>query len=112
MCLQIPVENALKHAFTRPDASSAIDVEVRSTGDGVRLTVTDNGEGFRPGSSHADDRSTGTGLRVLAQTIELLNRRNSRPLRFGIHSQRPPSRGTVVEFFVPVDYHFPAGDEE
>lgn len=112
MCLQIPVENALKHAFTHPDASSVIDVEVRFTGEGVRLTVTDNGEGFRPGGDHADDRSTGTGLRVLSQTIDLLNRRNSRPLRFEIRSQQPPSRGTVVEFFVPVGYHFPAGDEE
>lgn len=106
------MENALKHAFTHPDASSVIDVEVRFTGEGVRLTVTDNGEGFRPGGDHADDRSTGTGLRVLSQTIDLLNRRNSRPLRFEIRSQQPPSRGTVVEFFVPVGYHFPAGDEE
>ena len=39
---------------------------------GIRITVTDNGRGYLPQVVSAT-RGTGTGLKVLYQTIQLLN---------------------------------------
>lgn len=42
--------NAIKHAFPGEDPTGAIEVDYRASGDGWRLTVTDNGVGMPPAS--------------------------------------------------------------
>ncbi len=106
MCIQIPVENALKHAFSRVDASSRVDVAVRRCGEGVELVVEDNGEGFRPACRPVSDRDTGTGLRVLSRTIELLNRRNEKRITFTVRNLSAPRHGTVVTYRIPAGYRY------
>ncbi len=110
MCLQIPVENAMKHAFPNPDAASAIDIRIARAEGGISLTVVDNGVGYRPGRITPTGRDTRTGLRVLSQTIDLLNAHNAQAARFTLHNREAPQTGTVVSFFVPTGYRFP-GDE-
>lgn len=106
MCLQIPVENALKHAFPQPTAESEIRVSVKREGEDLVLTVSDNGIGFNPGNVRATRRDTGTGLRLLARTIALLNPYNARPARFEQHNLAAPAHGTVTRLTLPVDYDY------
>ncbi|MDJ1630739.1 hypothetical protein QNN00_10540 [Bacillus velezensis] len=43
LCLQILVENALRHAFSRKQDSCAVNVSVVSAGQSVLMRVGDNG---------------------------------------------------------------------
>lgn len=106
MCLQIPVENALKHAFEPLTAESRIEIAVRREPGQLRLTVTDNGSGYRPGRVRPTGRDTGTGLRMLSRTLELLNSRNAHQAHMAISDIAAPGHGTKVEFVIPDNYRF------
>ena len=106
MCLQIPVENALKHAFGTLTAESRIDITARIESEALHLTITDNGDGFHPGQTVSTGRDTGSGLRILARTFELLNSRNGRAAQFHIKNLQAPEHGTRVEFVIPEGYRF------
>ena len=107
MSLQIPVENALKHAFPNLTPDCAIHISANVTTDNVLvLRVTDNGQGYDPGRVKRTDRDTGTGLRLLTRTIEILNQYNSRPASLTIVNVAPPHHGTCTELRVPVEYSY------
>lgn len=104
MCLQIPVENALKHAFVSPTADCRISVRVAGDEKGLTLTVTDNGAGYNPGRVRADGRDTGTGLRTLFRTIELLNTRQTPQAAFTVRRLPKPQSGTETVMTLPAGY--------
>ena len=104
MCLQIPVENALKHAFENPTEGSRIAVRVTDNDAALTLTVTDNGGGYNPGRVRADGRDTGTGLRTLFRTIELLNTRQTPQASFTVRSLAKPESGTETVMTLPAGY--------
>ena len=104
MCLQIPVENALKHAFVSPSEKSRIAVKVAGNEEGITLTVTDNGGGYNPGRVRADGRDTGTGLRTLFRTIELLNTRQTPQATFTVRNLPKPASGTETVMALPAGY--------
>lgn len=106
MSLQIPVENALKHAFPQLDDSSRIDIVVNHSDNGLWLKVEDNGAGYNPGLMPHSDRSTGTGLRLLSQTIEICNRSNRVQASFSIVNHPAPAHGTCVTLYIPEGYSF------
>lgn len=110
MSLQIPLENALKHAFPTLTDESEIRIRVEVSADEViHLMVTDNGRGYNPGQVKPTGRDTGTGLRLLTRTIEILNRYNHRPARFSIVNRPRPEHGTVMHLEIPTDYGFEVG---
>lgn len=104
MSLQIAVENALKHAFPTPSAGDRIDITIAMTDDAFFLSVTDNGTGYNPGAVPDTGRDTGTGLRVLSRTIELLNTHNAAKASFSIGNRTDGRRGTRVEMVIPRTY--------
>lgn len=107
MSLQIPVENALKHAFPVLTEECAIHIEVSLTADHcLHLQVTDNGQGYNPGRVKRTGRDTGTGLRLLTRTLEILNQYNRRQARFSISNVALPHHGTRMELLLPTDYTF------
>ena len=106
MALQIPVENALKHAFPTLTDESAIHVTVRREGQSVLLRVTDNGCGYTPGRVQPTGRDTGTGLRLLSRTIAILNQYNRHSARLSIANLAAPLHGTGIELHLPVGYSF------
>lgn len=107
MSLQIPVENALKHAFPALSAECAIhiNITVLPTNE-LCLQVTDNGQGYNPGRIKRTNRDTGTGLRLLTRTLEILNQYNRHPASLTITNIPQPHHGTRIELRIPHGYNF------
>ena len=106
MALQIPVENALKHAFPEQKEEDTIHIAVMKRENDLVLSVTDNGLGYRPGSVPNSDRDTGTGLLLINRTLHILNQYNKREASFHIANLAAPQHGTHVELVLPIDYQF------
>lgn len=122
MILQIPVENALKHAFVGMEESGEkplLDVKVWIEDGMLRIDVIDNGcggvgavagMGTRKANAAA---STGTGLRILNSTIEMLNAGNARKMYFKMQSRAGAAdggsdrqKGMCVSIGVPCEYDY------
>ena len=106
MSLQIPVENALKHAFTTLTDESAIHIAITQVDGVLTIQVTDNGQGYNPGRIKCTNRDTGTGLRLLTRTLEILNRYNRSNASLLITNIAPPHHGTRVVLRIPKGYNF------
>lgn len=122
MILQIPVENALKHAFVGMEESGEkpqLDVKIWIEDGMLRIDVIDNGCGGVGAVAGMGARktnaaaSTGTGLRILNSTIEMLNARNARKLYFRMQSRAGAAdggsdrqKGMCVSIGVPCEYDY------
>lgn len=107
MLLQIPVENAIKHGLRLKEGKRLLQIKVRRTEDNqAEITVCDNGGGYRQGSVN---HGTGTGMKVITQTIQLLNMYNSRPIVVRINNVEmgeDKEMGCEVRFVVPLNYSY------
>ena len=122
MIIQIPVENALKHAFVGMEESGEkplLDVKVWIEDGMLRIDVLDNGCGGVGAVAGMGTRktnaaaSTGTGLRILNSTIEMLNAGNARKLYFKMQSRigaagggSDRQKGMCVSIGVPCEYDY------
>lgn len=110
MIIQIPIENSLKYAFTgfRPDEKKYLGVHISSQVKGLSIHIEDNGCGYHPGEHKESKGGTGTGLKVLFRTIELLNLKNKEKAVFSICNIPPEEgqKGTKTEIFIPFHYQF------
>lgn len=122
MIIQIPVENALKHAFVGKEESGEkplLDVKVWIEDGMLRIDVIDNGCGGVGAVAGMGTRktnaaaSTGTGLRILNSTIEMLNAGNARKLYFKMQSRvgaagggSDRQKGMCVSIGVPCEYDY------
>lgn len=122
MIIQIPVENALKHAFVGLEESGEkplLDVKVWIEDGMLRIDVIDNGCGGVGAVAGMGTRktnaaaSTGTGLRILNSTIEMLNAGNARKLYFKMQSRvgaagggSDRQKGMCVSIGVPCEYDY------
>lgn len=122
MILQIPVENALKHAFVGMEESGEkpqLDVKIWIEDGMLRIDVIDNGCGGVGAVAGMGARktnaaaSTGTGLRILNSTIEMLNAGNARKLYFKMQSRAGAAgggsdrqKGMCVSIGVPCEYDY------
>lgn len=122
MIIQIPVENALKHAFVGMEESGEkplLDVKVWIEDGMLRIDVIDNGCGGVGAVAGMGTRktnaaaSTGTGLRILNSTIEMLNAGNARKLYFKMQSRigaagggSDRQKGMCVSIGVPCEYDY------
>lgn len=106
MLLQIPVENAVKHALVDKEGKRMLWIEVKDCKEYIEAVVRDNGGGFRVSTG---SYGTGTGMKVLAQTIQLLNSYNRNPIIMTINNVKIEGReetGCEVKFVIPVDYSY------
>lgn len=110
MLIQIPVENAIKHALRGKEGERRLWIrlemkqeEGEMKSDQVVIRVTDNGGGFKQVSSQ---RGTGTGLKVVMQTIQLLNRMNRQSIEVQVHDVLAPTgeQGCEIAFWVPLSF--------
>ena len=106
MMIQIPVENALKHALREKEGEKQLIIALTLMKLGILITIQDNGNGYYPDKS-SNTKGTGTGLKVLYQTIQLLNSKNEYKIGFDISNlQGEAASGTKVEIRVPEQYNF------
>lgn len=104
MIVQIPVENAIKHGLAGKDDEKELTIRISREGKGVRIVICDNGRGYLPQVA-SSTRGPGTGLKVLYQTIQLLNTKNkNEKIRFNIDNRNDGQTGTQVSVFIP--FHF------
>ena len=104
MIVQIPVENAIKHGLAGKDDEKELTIRISREGKGVRIVICDNGRGYLPQEA-SSTRGTGTGLKVLYQTIQLLNTKNkNEKIRFNIDNRDDGQTGTEVSVYIP--FHF------
>lgn len=105
MLIQIPVENAVKHALKDKEGERCLWITVRKVSGGNEIRIIDNGGGFRPNSIH---RGTGTGLKVIMQTIQILNQKNHETIDVSVENITSPSgeTGCCVAFRLPDQYDY------
>lgn len=95
MTIQIFVENAIKHGLKRQ--GGILTVRAGRQGDATLVEVIDNGQGL--GASYQEH----TGMRVVRQTIQMLNERNHQQITFGIGNLEQGCRSWLL---LPDDYNY------
>lgn len=105
MMIQIPVENAVKHALREKEGERNLWVSVCRRGNGICIKITDNGGGYRPDSRN---RGTETGMKVIMQTIQILNNKNKEAIDVSVHnvSLQSGEMGCEVTFWLPDNYDY------
>lgn len=105
MMIQIPVENAVKHALRDKEGERNLWISVYRRPHGICIKITDNGGGYRPDSRN---RGTGTGMKVIMQTIQILNMKNKEAIDVAVHNVPLPSgeTGCEVTFLLPYKYDY------
>lgn len=105
MMIQIPVENSVKHALRDKEGERNLWITVNRQQTGICIKITDNGGGYRPSSRH---RGTGTGMKVIMQTIQILNMKNKEAIDVAVHNVTLPNgeTGCEVTFLLPDKYDY------
>lgn len=106
MFIQIPVENALKHALKMKAGEKRLKIKINKADIHLIIEITDNGEGYVPGRKSIYS-STGTGLNVIFQTIDILNKKNKMPILIDITNLKEKGlEGTSVKIQIPQEYEY------
>ena len=103
MILQIPVENAIKHAFIRKNENNKLIITIKKNANFLILMVEDNGIGIH--QAYNSTKGTGTGLKVLTNTIHYLNSSNKKKMSLEI-SNSNETKGTKVIIKIPVTFNY------
>lgn len=84
--IQILAENAIKHGLKGLDRPKSLIVKIVAEDNKTIIEVTDNGRGFDITSRYPqnDDHGTGTGLRVIHNTINYYNTTHREEMEFDI----------------------------
>lgn len=109
MMIQIPVENAIKHGLREKEGEKRLSITVSKQNGCITISIEDNGAGFRMQTGSPDMQSTGTGLKVLNQTIQLLNAGNPVPITILIRKSdhgTDENPGCLVQFTLPDNYSY------
>lgn len=105
MLLQIPVENAIKHGLRMKEGKRLLGIRIFLKGESVEIVICDNGGGYHRQSAN---KGTGTGMKVITQTIQLLNSYNRTPIIMNMNnvSVGDGETGCEVRFILPLHYQY------
>lgn len=107
MTIQVFVENAIKHGL-RPMAPQEgifrkLTIHATRQDHAVLVEVLDNGKGLEQGRMKQEH----TGMRVVRQTIQMLNEHNAVPIQYGIGNyQQEGDSGCRSWILLPDDYNY------
>ena len=106
MIIQIPVENAIKHALRPKQGLKTLSITVTGNQEKTFIKIVDNGLGYKPGIN-TKSKGTGIGLKVIYQTMAVLNNNNKLKIEFDIQNIIEQDKtGTEVSITVPNKYNF------
>lgn len=108
MLLQTWVENALKHGLRHYQCVGKVDVAIKKSGEYTMITVEDNGIG-RTKAKELGTSGTGSGLKILAEQIEILNHFNLKKVEMNIYDltdSEGNANGTRMEMAIPEKFSF------
>lgn len=106
MLLQIPVENALKHALRPKIGEKELFISIQQFNSALQISIIDNGKGYFPESNN-DSNGTKSGLKVIFGIIQLLNQNNKNKLKFSISNLEHENKtGTKVMISIPLDFNY------
>ncbi|MCD7937522.1 MAG: histidine kinase, partial [Tannerellaceae bacterium] len=103
MMIQIPVENAVKHGLRGKEGRKELSILINRPEEGIiRILITDNGPGFHPATLTGRNH-TGTGLKVIRQTIHIYNLFNKDRLNMEISNKEEEGQitGCRIEIRMP-----------
>ena len=108
MLVQIPVENAIKHGLRGKPGRKRLCIRIVKEDESIMIAIRDNGGGFRNADSvMASSNGTGTGMKVITRTLQLLNAYNRFPIEMRIANiEIEHEAGCEVYFKIPIDYSF------
>lgn len=106
--IQIPVENAIKHALREKQGKKNLWIDIRREPTGaICIKIRDNGGGYK---ANSHNRGTGTGMKVILQTVQMLNNNNKKHIDISINNVPLEEGETGCEFVVILpqgyDYNF------
>ena len=105
MILQIPVENAIKHALAPKPENRELKINICSDLEFLILMVADNGDGFY--NAPSPFKGTGTGLKVLTKTMHILNEKNEKKMSYEVLNRNENGgTGTKVIIKIPLQYNY------
>lgn len=106
MMIQIPVENAIKHALRPKQGLKTLSITVTGNQEKTFIRIVDNGLGYKP-EINTKSKGTGIGLKVIYQTMAVLNNNNKLKIEFDIQNiMEQDKTGTEVSITVPNKYNF------
>jgi tetratricopeptide (TPR) repeat protein len=105
MIVQIPVENAIKHGLAhKENGPNEMKIRIEKSGSGSLISVIDNGIGLK--NQKGKSEGSGSGLKMVMQTIQLLNAKNKNSITFSVNERLDGNQGTNVEIIIPGEYSF------
>lgn len=100
MCLQILVENAIKHGLESLEKVGKLCVFGKKDANGIVLGIADNGKGF---SKAGTSDGNGKGLKNLLKILKIYNTYNEKEAQLHIVSDE---KGCTVSIQIPTKYQF------
>lgn len=112
MFIQIPVENAIKHGLRQKEGEKRLSISIQKEEASTIIRIQDNGGGFSAPRSNTDN--TGLGLKIITQTICLLNENNKVKLDLSIHNitTETGETGSEVQLVIPDNYSYQLLDKK
>ncbi|MBI9066824.1 MAG: tetratricopeptide repeat protein [Salinivirgaceae bacterium] len=105
MMLQIPVENAIKHGLAPKKDNRLLLIDIKTELGFLKFHISDNGLGLQQTS--CTTKGTGTGLKVLSNTMHILNQNNSNKMSYEIvNINVEDGSGTKVIIKIPMRYDY------
>ncbi|MDE7125512.1 MAG: histidine kinase, partial [Muribaculaceae bacterium] len=108
MLIEIFIENAIKHGLRGYDGKRELWLNIIRQDKRTFITVANNGLMHSP----ANTRGTGTGTRIVSQTIQVLNERNDKKIEMMQSVKEYPEADGgkiyVVSISIPDDFDFSA----
>lgn len=101
MIIQPFVENAIEHGLHDIDYVGKIDVCFSEINNEIKVTITDNGNGFH--ISNKETKHTSRASQIIKDRIYLLNIKLKSKARFSINNNKD-NKGVLVEIYLPVLY--------
>lgn len=99
-------KNRLRSLLRRKEGEKKLDIFIQKEKTNTIIRILDNGGGFNASQSTTDN--TGLGLKIITQTICLLNENNKVKLDLSINNvtTEDGEAGAEVRFVVPDNYSY------